>query len=95
MKYKKAAESMFWMLAMIVVTLTVLLIVSGVFTKLFGQSATEVGRQIDSAGDFDNDGVINIQDKCPCNVRGSVEYDGCDSDSPTEEQKKNDCISKK
>ena len=82
------------MLAMIVVTLIVLLVVSGVFTKLFGKSATGVGRQIDSGGDFDVDNVLNFQDKCPC-IRGSIEDDGCPSRDPTDVQKKRDCLSQK
>ena len=85
---------MFWMLAMIVATLLVVFVASGLFTKLFGQSAKGVSNQIDSAGDFDNDGVINLQDKCPCDG-GFIENDGCKSNNPTDEQKKRDCLSQK
>ena len=83
------------MLAMIVATLIVLLVVSGIFTKLFGRSAAGVGNQIDSAGDYDTDNIPNFQDKCPCD-RGSIEFDGCNSNNPTDQQKNNrDCFPKK
>lgn len=74
------------MLAMIVATLIALFIVSGLFTKLFGQSAKGVENQINQADDTDGDGVINLQDKCPCK-KGSIENNGCSSNSPSEEDK--------
>lgn len=73
------------MIAMIVATLIALFIVSGLFTKLLGQSAKGVGNQINQADDTDGDGVINLQDKCPCkNI--NVGDDGCPQ-NPTQEDK--------
>ena len=81
------------MIAMIVATLIALFIVSGLFTKLLGQSAKGVGNQINQADDTDGDGVINLQDKCPCKGdKDTVRDDGCPSSNPTDDDKKRDCI---
>lgn len=76
MKSKKAAEGIMWTVVVIALLLLFLLIYSGVWSKLFGKSASSLSEQIGSADDYDKDGVINIVDKCPCQA-GDPNNDGC------------------
>lgn len=77
-KSKKAAEGMMWTVIVIVLLLLFLLIYSGAWSKLFGKGTSSLKEQFSSAGDADNDGVINVADKCPCpGGEGDIENDGC------------------
>ena len=78
MKYKKGAEGTIWMVVIIVILLLFLAIYTGVFTKLFGKGASGINDQFGSAGDPDNDNVINLVDKCPCQS-GEQDNEGCPS----------------
>lgn len=64
------------MVAIIALLLLFLGIYSGVWSKLFGKSASGIKEKLDSAGDYDKDNVINAVDKCPC-FAGAVENEGC------------------
>lgn len=78
MSNKKAAEGMMWTVIVIALLLFFLLIYSGVWNRLFGKGTSSLKEQFSSAGDSDNDGVINAADKCPCpGGEGTLENDGC------------------
>lgn len=79
-KSKKSAEGMMRTVIVMVLLLLFLLIYSGAWNKLFGKSTSSLKDQFSSAGDADNDGVINAADKCPCpDGEGDIENDGCPS----------------
>jgi len=62
-----------------------------VYKNLFAKSASGVSQQIDSAGDFDNDGVANFADKCPCE-KGFIENYGCPSGYRITGKENADCL---
>lgn len=81
MKYKKSAGPAVWLVGSIVLILLFLYLYSNVWVRLFGKETSSLKEQLGSAGDSDNDGVINIADKCPCppDGRGVQENEGCPS----------------
>ena len=97
-KSKKGAEGTIWIVMVIALLLLFLFVYFGVWAKLFGKSASGIDNQISSAGDFDNDGVINIVDKCPC-VPGGQENNGCPTDykitGSNSDKENRDCLAKK
>ena len=76
MKSKKADDKLIWIIVAIAIGLSYLAIYTGVWKNLFGNSVAGINENLASAGDKDNDGVINIEDKCPC-VSGTIENNGC------------------
>ena len=61
----------------IIALLLVFLVVYLVFIKGgLGKGASGINDQFDKGSDPDNDGVINIADKCP-DVKGEPGNDGC------------------
>lgn len=100
-KNKKSAENVIWTVVVIALLLLFLLIYTGVWKNLFGKGISGINEQFDSAGDADNDGVINIADKCPCPPKGvgSIENNGCPSGYKITGEKKDtedrSCLQKK
>ena len=87
---KKAAIGLPWQVIIIaiigiVVVFGVLLFWKGGSGKLFDS----IGGQIDALGDEDEDGVINMRDKCVCVGFSEEDEDlsGCPKDAPEEQQK--------
>ena len=66
------------LLATIALTLLFIFVVGAIYKNLYSKSAGEISEKISSAGDFENDGVANFADKCPCES-GVIENDGCPS----------------
>jgi len=66
----KAESEMFWIiiLALVAIVVGILIIV---FTKGGG-----VNTQLDNLGDYDQDGVSNMFDKCPCSAVGDAVEEG-------------------
>ena len=80
MKTKKGTEGIIWTVVIVAALALFLLIYTGVWSKLFGKSASSLNEQIDLTGDKDQDNVINRLDKCPCpGGEGDIENDGCPS----------------
>ena len=101
-KSKKAAEGVTWTVVVLVVLLLFLVLYSNAWTGIFRKSATNLKDQLDSAGDIDNDGVINLVDKCPCPKEGridSFENEGCPINYKIDGSKKDyedrSCLTKK
>jgi hypothetical protein len=94
MNNKKAVE----MSIAVIITIALLLIflvIYGVFWKgAFGKTSGSLDNQIALTGDKDEDGVINLEDICPC-VFGSItaKEKGC-PDNPTPDQKSRTCLTK-
>ena len=76
MESKKAEGKLIWIIVAIAIGLIYLAIYTGVWKNLFGKSVAGINENLASAGDKDNDGIINIEDKCPC-VSGTIENQGC------------------
>ena len=92
---KKAAIGLPWQVIIIaiigiVVVFGVLLFWKGGSGKLFDS----IGGQIDALGDEDEDGVINMRDKCVCVGFSEEDEDlsGCPKDAPEEQQKDKSCL---
>ncbi len=100
-KSKKSAGDMMWIVVMLALSLLFLAIYTGAFNKLFGRETSSIKEQFNAAGDEDNDGVINIADKCPCPAKGFgiIENDGCPKGYKIKEDGKNEedrsCFTKK
>ena len=78
MKNKKSMEPI-RLAGTIVITLVVVFIVSVIYQNLFGKSAAEAYDLLSSTRDYDNDGVANFYDKCPCDI-GDEKNEGCPPD---------------
>ena len=76
MKSKKADGGTIGVVVAIVLLLFFLAIYTGAWKYLFGKGVAGINENLASAGDKDNDGIINIEDKCPC-VSGIIENHGC------------------
>ncbi|MBD3249772.1 hypothetical protein GF336_07030 [Candidatus Woesearchaeota archaeon] len=76
---KKAALPMQYIIIAMILLITAFIIIA-VFTGLFGKQKEQIEGQIDSLGDYDGDGVVNMFDKCPCEktLSGDEEqFKGC------------------
>lgn len=79
MRFKRAAEWVWWQIASIVALLIFLVVYLGFWSTSFGKTTSGFREQIASAGDWDNDDVLNRIDMCPClkEEKGGVENEGC------------------
>ncbi len=87
---KKAALPMQYMIVAMILLVTAFIIIAA-FTGLFGKQKEQIEGQIDSLGDYDGDGIVNMFDRCPC-LFGEEQFDGCpnkDSMTFTQNYKKN------
>ena len=75
MKSKKGYE-ITWYVAVMALVLLFIFVYSSAWANIFRKSASSLNEQIGSASDYDKDGVINIDDKCPCIV-GDLNNQGC------------------
>ncbi len=75
MNSKKGLEGPLWILIIAIALIVFLLIYLGVFGKLFGQGARDIGDRITivGQGDADDDGILDAVDKCPDNPRNDCE----------------------
>ena len=92
---KKAVETINLVIAMAILLVFLAVVIQfyfGGFRKIF----SNVGTQIDSQQDHDNDGVPDFSDKCPCPPNsGTIENDGCPAGQITKEREDRSCIIKK
>lgn len=79
MKSKKADTNVPWMLVAIVLFMLFLFLWSKGYFALFNKNLAGVKEKLTAAGDYDNDNVINIEDKCPC-FAGTIDNEGCPAD---------------
>ncbi len=84
---KKAATLPMRIVVVAVILLVVLVVYLGVFQGLFKKEGNQINKQIDNLDDYDNDGVINMFDKCCCTDSGKIDdvgSNGCLSEeTPT------------
>jgi len=76
---KKGIELAMNAIVITVIVLIVAVIVLFIFQHYYGKEAGIIGEQIEQLDDYDNDGIANLFDKCPC--KGSAE-DECSGDNP-------------
>ena len=97
-KNTKKGMSNVELLAVIALTLLFIFIVGAMYKNLFAKTAGAANEQISSLGDFENDGIKNFADKCPCE-EGVVENDGCPSGyritDSNEGKERQDCLKAK
>ena len=77
-KSKKGVELSLNVVIIALILLVVLVVVIAVFGRLFSKETAQIEEKIDSLGDEDDDGIVNMFDKCP-NQAGESEYNGCPS----------------
>jgi hypothetical protein len=88
MKSKKGVELSLNVVIIAVILLVVAVVVIAVFMRLFGEESERIEGQIKALDDSDNDGIINMFDKCPCTA-GIKENDGCkEGETPPKEKPK-------
>ena len=73
---KRGIELSMNAIIIIAILLIVMVVVIAMFSKLLGKEAGQIEDQISSVGDEDNDNVVNMFDKCPCQA-GDSDNDGC------------------
>lgn len=56
------------------------LVMALLFPSMIGKSVGEVNDLLSSTKDYDNDGIANFFDKCPCDV-GEEDFDGCGTEA--------------
>ena len=86
---------MIWILIVVALLLIFLFVYGGLWTKMFGKSASRLDNVIGStSNDYDKDGVADFADKCPCarSPSGSNEFDGCSKSSPDDNEKIKTCL---
>ncbi len=66
MKNKKSLEIISGPVIVLIALAFFLIIYLAIITGFFGKGASGLNERFNSAGDADNDGVINVADKCPC-----------------------------
>ncbi len=81
LKNKKSMELALGTIAVAVVVLVTIFVLLYTFTNIFGKQRGQINEQIIATGDFDNDGVSNIFDWCPC-AAGDPSNKGCSGDMP-------------
>ena len=69
-------------LAFLVIAFVILLYIFNTFIK---QEKGEIEDSLGGSRDYDNDGIVDYFDKCPCDD-GAEEDDGCPSGTPMDEQ---------
>lgn len=91
----KKGMGMWWWLVLAIAALVAGAIIIIAFRGGAERGFDFLGEQYDSFGDFDSDGVHNLNDKCPCTAKGMTEDEklgGCPSETTAEfaqaEQKK-------
>lgn len=98
LKNRKSIE-----LSLTVVVVAAILLVTAVVLLFIFQGL--IGKQTEQAhgliGDYDGDSILDMVDKCPCDM-GVQEYAGCKSESQLEEYEKSEdkfefrkCLTKK
>ena len=82
MKSRKGYEKMFGILISLVLVMVLVAVYFSFFRGGLSRGTSNLNQQFDSAGDADNDGVINIADKCPCSSQGLgvPDNEGCPAD---------------
>jgi len=75
-KSKKGIELSFNAIIIATIALIVLVVVIATFTNLFGKEKGQIEGKIDALNDDDDDGILNLYDKCPCK-EGDNDNDGC------------------
>lgn len=90
---KRAASLPMTILVVAVILLIVLVIYLAIFQGLFKKEGDDISTRIDLLKDNDNDGVINMFDKCCCRGGEDVGSDGCpyDGGSPDTGPKEEAC----
>jgi len=73
---KKAVELSLNTVIIAAILLVTIIVIISVFTKLIGKETDQISDQIDSLDDEDDDGIINMFDKCPCE-QGTKDDSGC------------------
>lgn len=77
-KNKKADANMWWIIAIAIIVLVVIILILIWFRGSGDKAFGEVGGKIDSLGDYDDDKIANMWDKCPCKPAGNnPDVEGC------------------
>ena len=66
MKSKKGIELTMQTIVVAILVLVVLIVSIMLYTRYVNKSANEIDKQFGLMGDIDEDGTINMFDKCPC-----------------------------
>lgn len=74
---KKGIELSLTVVVVAVVLLTTAVVLIAVFSGLIGKESKQAHGLI---ADYDEDGILDLSDKCPCEM-GVQEYAGCNSES--------------
>ncbi len=80
-KNKKSIEMTLGTIGVAILVLVTVFILLYTFTNIFGKQRGQIEDQIGALGDFDNDGVSNIFDWCPCTTGDSANK-GCSGEIP-------------
>ena len=72
----KKSEVPLWLVGSMVLILIFVFVYSTAWSAMFRKGAGEVGETIGSTEDKDSDGIINLEDKCPC-IKGDFSNSGC------------------
>ena len=61
------------------------LILLYIFNNFIKQEKGEIEDSLGGSRDYDNDGIVDYFDKCPCD-KGEEEEDGCPTGTPMDEE---------
>ncbi len=89
-KNKKSMEFTLGTLGIAILVLVVVFVLLYTFTNIFGKQRGQINEQMGALGDFDNDGVANVYDWCPC-AAGDPGNKGCSGDLPEEKKSYKEC----
>jgi hypothetical protein len=83
MKNKKSIVAI-QVLITFLLALFVFVILALIFPRMLGGSAKEATDLLSSSRDYDNDGIADFFDKCPCDS-GEADLDGCPNEGVEKE----------